>query len=75
MSKRLEKRYKRQVSRAKGRVKLSEADVRTPEQMRAARAASQPPGGWRGGPHVHYLGNSTPAAGGAVADRNAKAGG
>jgi hypothetical protein len=41
MDKRLEKRHKRQVSRAKERVKLSEPDVRTPEQIKAAREASR----------------------------------
>lgn len=38
---RLAKRHKRQVSRAKARVKLSEPDLRTPEQIRAARDASR----------------------------------
>jgi len=42
MNKRLQKRHKRQVSRAKERVSLSEADLRTPEQIRAAREASRP---------------------------------
>jgi len=42
MNKRLEKRHKRQVSRAKAQVKLSEPDLRTPEQMKAARDASRP---------------------------------
>jgi len=42
MNKRLEKRHKRQVSRAKGRLRLSEPDVRTPEQIKAARLASRP---------------------------------
>jgi hypothetical protein len=42
MNKRLLKRHKRQVSRAKERVKLSEPDVRTPEQLKAAREASRP---------------------------------
>ena len=41
MDKRLEKRHKRQVSRAKEKVKLSEPDVRTPEQIAAAKAASR----------------------------------
>jgi hypothetical protein len=42
MDKRLEKRHKRQVARAKSRIKLSEPDVRTPEQIKAAREASRP---------------------------------
>ena len=45
MDKRLAKRHKRQVARAKERVSLSEPDLRTPEQIEAARAASQPVGG------------------------------
>jgi hypothetical protein len=40
MDKRLAKRHKRQVSRAKQNVRLSEPDVRTPEQIAAARAVS-----------------------------------
>jgi len=42
MDKRLEKRHKRQVARAREHVKLSEPDVRTPEQIKAAREASRP---------------------------------
>jgi len=42
MNKRIAKRHKRQVARARERIKLSEPDVRTPEQVRAARAASRP---------------------------------
>jgi hypothetical protein len=42
MDKRLAKRYKRQVARAKEHVKLSEPDVRTPEQIEAAKEASRP---------------------------------
>ncbi len=44
MDKRLAKRHKRQVARAKERVKLSEPDLRTPEQIKAAREASRPDG-------------------------------
>jgi hypothetical protein len=50
MDKRLEKRHKRQVARAKSRIKLSEPDVRTPEQIKAAREASRPDSG-RGDTH------------------------
>jgi hypothetical protein len=42
MNKRIEKRHKRQVLRAKQRVRLSEPDVRTPEEIKAAREASRP---------------------------------
>jgi hypothetical protein len=41
MDKRLAKRHKRQVARAKEHVKLSEPDVRTPEEIKAARDASR----------------------------------
>jgi hypothetical protein len=41
MDKRLEKRHKRQVSRAKKKVRLSEPDIRTREQIEAAREASR----------------------------------
>jgi hypothetical protein len=41
MNKRLEKRHKRQVARAKERGKVSEPDVRTPGQFAAAREASR----------------------------------
>jgi hypothetical protein len=41
MNKRLLKRHKRQVSRARERVRLSEPDLRTPEQLKAAREASR----------------------------------
>jgi len=44
MDKRLAKRHKRQVARAKAHVKLSEPDLRTPEQIKAAREASRPTG-------------------------------
>jgi hypothetical protein len=42
MDKRLEKRHKRQVARAQNKAKISEPDVRTPEQIKAAREASRP---------------------------------
>jgi len=41
MDKRLLKRHKRQVARAKEHVKLSEPDLRTPEEIKAARDASR----------------------------------
>ena len=42
MDKRLAKRHKRQVTRARERVKTSEPDVRTQEQIEAAREVSRP---------------------------------
>jgi len=64
MNKRLLKRHKRQVSRAKERVKLSEPDVRTPEQIGAAREACRPSGGWRNGAQAHPSSPSTQNHGG-----------
>ena len=43
MNKRLAKRHKRQVSRERGRLRVSEPDLRTPEQIKAAREASRAP--------------------------------
>lgn len=48
MDKRVAKRHKRQVARAKLNSKTSEPDVRTREQIEAARDASRPDAG-RGG--------------------------
>lgn len=45
MDKRLEKRHKRQVARAKASGKLTEPDLRTPEQIKAAREAGRTAGG------------------------------
>jgi hypothetical protein len=58
MDKRLAKRHKREVSRARDRVKISEPDVRTPEQIKAAREASRPDQNRGSAPNV---GSSTPA--------------
>ena len=54
MDKRLLKRHKRQVLRAKERVRLSEPDLRTPEQVKAAREASRAATDRRNDPHAHY---------------------
>ncbi len=58
MDKRLAKRHKRQVSRAKSRIKVSEPDLRTPEEIKAAREASQAVAERRTDARPHY---STPA--------------
>jgi hypothetical protein len=59
MDKRLAKRHKRQVSRAKEHVKFSEPDLRTPEQIKAARDASR---ATRGGISTNgNMRSSTPA--------------
>jgi hypothetical protein len=53
MNKRLEKRHKRQVSRAKERVRLSEPDLRTEAQIKADREQSRPAGGRSSGGNAH----------------------
>jgi hypothetical protein len=72
MNKRLLKRHKRQVSRAKEHVRLSQPDVRTPEQVRAAREASRPAGGWRNGGHALYEAPPIQESAASVADSAAK---
>ena len=63
MNKRLLKRHQRQVSRAKERVKVSEPDLRTPEQVSAAREASRRVAGQHDVPREHYYApSSTPKA-------------
>lgn len=59
MNKRLLKRHKRQVERAKEAVKRSEPDVRTPEQLAAAREASRAVTGRRNALRPYY---STPSS-------------
>jgi hypothetical protein len=60
MNKRLLKRQKRQVSRARARVKVSEPDVRTPEQIQAARDASRSVSARSADPHAFYSMPSAP---------------
>src|ERR1700686_4437386 len=63
MNKRIQDRHQRQVTRARERrAKLSEPDVRTPEQIKAAREASRPAGGGRSGPQAPTT-NAPPARG------------
>ena len=69
MNKRLLKRHKRQVARAKNRIRLSEPDVRTPEQVRAAREASRAATDRRTGAHPRY--STSPTQTHAEADRDA----
>lgn len=63
MNKRILKRHKRQVSRAKERVKVSEPDMRTPEQLTAAREASRAVVGRRTDHRLHYSAPSANRAG------------
>lgn len=60
MNKRLEKRHKRQVARAREKVKISEPDVRTPEQVAAAREVSRAVGVVRKDPHANYSTHAAP---------------
>ncbi len=73
MNKRLLKRHKREVSRARERVRLSEPDLRTPEQLRAAREASRPAAGRRNAPQAHYSTPSIRNQAGPAANSTAKA--
>jgi hypothetical protein len=73
MSKRLVKLHKRKVARAKDRVKLSEPDVRTPEEIRAAREASRPAGGWQSGASANFSARSAQGHAGGSAHSPAKA--
>ena len=72
MDKRLLKRHKRQVARAKARVKLSEPDLRTPEQLRAAREASRPDSARGNTPNMRYATPSPRSQIGPAADSRAK---
>ena len=63
MDKRLLKRHQRQVLRAKERVRVSEPDLRTPEQVIAAREASRRVAGQHDVPRAPYSApSSTPKA-------------
>ncbi|MFN0166085.1 MAG: hypothetical protein ACKV22_06610 [Bryobacteraceae bacterium] len=73
MDKRLLKKHKRQVARAKEQVKVSEPDVRTPEQIKAAREASRPAVGRGNGPHSNYAAPSVRNHAGVAAHSSAKA--
>ena len=64
MDKRLAKRHKRQVSREKNKVRLSEPDLRSPEQIEAAREASR---------HESARGNQPKVARAGQGFRNAQA--
>ena len=63
MNKRLLKRHKRQVARGREQVRLSEPDLRTPEQIKAAREASRPAGGRSDGPQLQHAGPYRQASG------------
>jgi hypothetical protein len=73
MSNRILKRHKRQVTRARERVRLSEPDLRTPEQLKAARDASRSADGRRNAPPAPYLTPPTHNHTGPAADTAPKA--
>jgi hypothetical protein len=75
MNKRLLKRHKRQVSRAKERAGLSEPDLRTPEQRSAAREESRRVAGAHDVPRAPYSAPSVRNRAGRAADSAAKADG
>ena len=54
MNKRILKRHKRQVSRAREQIRRSQPDLRTPEQVAAAREVSRSIASRHSLPHVHY---------------------
>ena len=58
MDKRIAKRHNRQVARAKAKVHVSEPDIRTAEQKKAAREASRPDEGRGLGSKVAALARS-----------------
>ncbi|MBE0659139.1 MAG: hypothetical protein IH602_15700 [Bryobacteraceae bacterium] len=54
MNKRLLKTHKRKVARQRDRAKQTEPDLRTPEEIKAAKEASRPAGGYGAGPTAFY---------------------
>ncbi|MEO8028665.1 MAG: hypothetical protein ABI823_19440 [Bryobacteraceae bacterium] len=72
MDKRLQKRHKRQVARAREKVKLSEPDVRTQEQIEAAREASRAVDARRGGTNANYSAPSVRNQAGPASHSSAK---
>lgn len=76
MTDRLVKRHKRQVARAKAKVRISEPDVRTPEEVKAAQEASRPAATRRNDPLARYAtGASRGHAGGPPVNSAAKSDG
>jgi hypothetical protein len=73
MDKRILKRHKRQVSRARDRVKLSEPDLRTPEQLAAAREVSRSVASRHSVPQPYYATTSTHQPAGPEAEGTPKA--
>jgi hypothetical protein len=73
LNKRLLKRHKRQVARAKEHVKMSEPDLRTPEEITAAREAGRSAGGRRQGSETQSAVQAPRRHAGAAAHSPAKA--
>ena len=72
MNKRIMKRHKRQVSRAKERIRLSEPDLRTSEQLTTAREVSRSVASRHSLPHAHYTTPPVPHRAGPAAESAAK---
>jgi hypothetical protein len=62
MNKRIQKRHKRQVLRAREQVRLSQPDLRTPEQIAAAREVSRSVASRHSLPHANYANSPAPAS-------------
>ncbi len=75
MDKRLLKRHKRQVARAKDRVRVSEPDLRTPEERKAAQEASGAISGRANATNTNYAGPSVRSHAGPTSGSRAKADG
>lgn len=73
MTKQLVKRHKRAVARAKQNVRISAPDVRTPEEIKAAREASRPAGGWSNGSGAQHPGRTSRSNPGVAGNSPAKA--
>ena len=73
MNKRIMKRHKRQVSRAREQIKLSQPDLRTPEQVAAAREVSRSVASRHSLPHANYANLSIRNSAGRSAEGEPKA--
>jgi hypothetical protein len=70
VNKRLLKTHKRKVARERDRAKQTEPDLRTPEEIKAAKEASRPAGGYGAGPKSFYS-RSSPGGPSHTASHNA----
>jgi hypothetical protein len=73
MDKRILKRHKRQVSRAREQIKLSQPDLRTPEQVAAAREVSRSVASRHSLPYANYANSAGRNSAGRSAESAPKA--